>query len=62
MAKAIYGHVGIANPYSEEIVRLRRHVADLEAEVMRLNVENDRLRELAVHDIEWAIQAELIEH
>ncbi len=44
MAKALIGYVGGPTPDQvRETARLRRRVADLEAEVLRLKVENDGL-------------------
>ena len=44
MAKALIGYVGGPTPDQvRESARLRRRVADLEAEVLRLKVENDGL-------------------
>jgi hypothetical protein len=45
MAKALYGHVGMApdRRLLDEVTRLRSRVQDLEFEVTRLRAENDRL-------------------
>lgn len=45
MAKALFGHVGVApdKRMLDEVTRLRAQVRDLEIEVMRLRAENDRL-------------------
>jgi hypothetical protein len=44
MAKAILGHVGGPDPrLLAEVARLRRRVAELEAEVLRLTEENQAL-------------------
>lgn len=44
MAKALLGHVGGPDPrLVTEVRRLRRRVHDLEAEVLRLQAENDSL-------------------
>jgi hypothetical protein len=44
MAKALLGHVGGPDPrLVTEVMRLRRRVNDLEAEVLRLQAENDTL-------------------
>jgi hypothetical protein len=44
MAKALLGHVGGPDPrLVTEVTRLRRRVHDLEAEVLRLQAENDTL-------------------
>jgi len=44
MAKALIGYLGGPTPDQlRETARLRRRIADLESEVMRLKVENDGL-------------------
>ena len=44
MAKAILGHVGGPDPrLLSEVARLRRRVAELQAEVDRLTAENQAL-------------------
>lgn len=45
MAKALYGHVGVARDrrITDEVTRLRATVRALEFEVARLRAENDRL-------------------
>lgn len=44
MAKALLGYVGTSDPQRDyELVRLRRRVGDLEAEILRLKSENDAL-------------------
>ncbi|PZF83265.1 hypothetical protein [Jiangella anatolica] len=49
MAKALLGYVGGTDPrLATEVQRLRRRVTDLEAQVLRLQVENDHLAEAAV--------------
>lgn len=49
MAKALLGYVGGTDPrIATEVHRLRRRVTDLEAQVLRLQVENDQLAEAAV--------------
>jgi len=46
MAKALLGYVGGPDPrLVSEVSRLRRRVNDLEAEVHRLQAENDSLSE-----------------
>jgi hypothetical protein len=47
MAKALLGYVGGPDPrLVTEVRRLRRRVVDLEAEVLRLQAENDSLLEM----------------
>ncbi len=44
MAKALFGHVGGADPRMiSEMRRLQQRVRDLEAELMRLQEKNDAL-------------------
>ncbi len=43
MAKALLGHLGSISARDAEVLRLRRRVSDLEALVLRLQSENDRL-------------------
>ncbi|GGK28245.1 hypothetical protein GCM10010124_21130 [Pilimelia terevasa] len=45
MAKALYGHVGVARDrrITDEVTRLRATVRALEFEIARLRAENDRL-------------------
>jgi len=44
MAKALYGHIGGPSAeHAHEVAVLRRRVADLENEVLRLKAENDGL-------------------
>ena len=50
MAKALFGHVGGADPRMvSEMRRLQQRVRDLEAELMRLQDENDALAAEAAH-------------
>ena len=47
MAKALLGYVGGPDPrLVTEVRRLQRRVLDLEAEVLRLQAENDSLSEM----------------
>ena len=47
MAKALLGYVGGPDPrLVTEVRRLQRRVIDLEAEVLRLQAENDSLLEM----------------
>ena len=54
MAKALFGHVGLAPDLrtSTELRRLRQQVRDLEAEVARLRAANDALAAHATVDDE----------
>jgi len=50
MAKALLGHVGGPDPrVISEMRRLQQRVRDLEAELMRLQDENDALAAEAAH-------------
>jgi hypothetical protein len=52
MAKAILGHVGGPDPRMvSEMRRLQQRVRDLEAELVRLQEENDALAAEAGHDL-----------
>jgi hypothetical protein len=52
MAKAILGHVGGPDPRMvAEMRRLQQRVRDLEAELARLQEENDALASEAGHDL-----------
>jgi len=51
MAKALFGHVGGADPRMvSEMRRLQQRVRDLEAELVRLQEENDALAVEAAHE------------
>lgn len=51
MAKALLGHVGGYDPVMlAEVRRLQRRVEDLEAQVLRLQAENDTLVASVHHD------------
>jgi len=52
MAKALFGHVGVApdRRLLDEVTRLRARVKALEFEVARLRAENDRLAAAAGAD------------
>jgi hypothetical protein len=62
MAKALVGHLGGPTPAQlHQTALLKRRIADLEAEVLRLKVENDGLL-TALHDqVEAVTPADLIE-
>jgi len=52
MAKALFGHVGGPDPRMvSEMRRLQRRVRDLEAELARLQQENDVLAAEVHHDL-----------
>jgi hypothetical protein len=51
MAKALFGHVGGPDPRMlSEMRRLQQRVRDLEAELVRLQDQNDALAALADHE------------
>jgi len=51
MAKALFGHVGGPDPRMlSEMRRLQQRVRDLEAELTRLQVQNDALAQEAAHE------------
>ncbi|HLJ98379.1 MAG TPA: hypothetical protein VKU39_00570 [Streptosporangiaceae bacterium] len=51
MAKALFGHVGGPDPRMvSEMRRLQQRVRDLEAELVRLQEENDALAAEASHE------------
>jgi hypothetical protein len=51
MAKALFGHVGVSDPRMvSEMRRLQQRVRDLEAELTRLQEENDALALEAAHE------------
>ena len=53
MAKALLGHVGGPDPRMvSEMRRLQRRVRDLEAELVRLQSENDALATVDDRDVE----------
>ncbi len=53
MAKALFGHVGGPDPRMiSEMRRLQQRVRDLEAELVRLQEENDALALEAAHEQE----------
>jgi hypothetical protein len=50
MAKALFGHVGGPDPRMvSEMRRLQQRVRDLEAELVRLQEQNDSLMDEATH-------------
>ena len=51
MAKALFGHVGGPDPRMvSEMRRLQQRVRDLEAELVRLQEQNDALTDEAAHE------------
>jgi predicted nucleic acid-binding Zn-ribbon protein len=51
MAKALFGHVGGPDPRMvSEMRRLQQRVRDLEAELVRLQEENEALADEASHE------------
>lgn len=62
MAKALIGYVGGPTPDQiHETARLRRRVADLEAEVLRLKVENDGLLKTLSERVDQVTAGDLLE-
>ncbi|RYJ03443.1 MAG: hypothetical protein EON52_17860 [Actinomycetales bacterium] len=62
MAKALIGYVGGPTPDQiHETARLRRRVADLEAEVLRLKIENDGLLKTLSERVDQVTAGALLE-
>ena len=61
MAKAIVGFIGPAPAQSREGAVLRRRVADLEAEVLRLKIENDGLLKALREQVKHVTAGDLLE-
>lgn len=62
MAKALIGYVG--GPTSDQVretAQMRRRIADLEAEVLRLKIENDGLLAAVREHIEPVTAGDLLE-
>ncbi len=58
MAKALLGHVGLTDPRATaELRRLQQRVRDLEAELLRLQAENDALTATVRHEDLLALTA-----
>lgn len=62
MAKALVGYLGGPSiDQQNEITRLRRRVADLEAQVLRLSTENDGLLRTLSERVDDVTARELLE-
>lgn len=62
MAKALYGFAGGPTvDQLRETARLRQRIADLEAEVLRLKIENDGLIHAMADQVEHVTAGELFE-
>ncbi len=62
MAKAIVGFIGGPTPaQTRDTAMLRRRVADLEAEVLRLKVENDGLLKALREQVDQVTAGDLLE-
>lgn len=63
MAKALIGFVGgpMASDQVRETAQMRRRIADLEAEVLRLKIENDGLLDAVREHIEPVTAGDLLE-
>lgn len=58
MAKALYGYVGGATPVQmHENAKLRQRISDLEAEILRLKIENDGLLKTLSETVEHELSA-----
>lgn len=62
MAKALIGHLGAPSIADlQQTAALRRRIADLEAEVLRLKTENDGLLAALSERVEHVSTADLLE-
>ena len=64
MAKALMGFVGgpTAPDQARHVAQMRRRIADLEAEVLRLKIENDGLLAAVREHLEPVTAGDLLEH
>jgi hypothetical protein len=63
MAKALVGFIG--GPTSSQLrdtALMRRRIADLEAEILRLKVENDGLLQALREQVDHVTASDLVEH
>ncbi|MCW2800008.1 MAG: hypothetical protein JWQ70_1480 [Aeromicrobium sp.] len=63
MAKALIGFIG--GPTSSQLrdtAQMRRRIADLEAEILRLKVENDGLLQTLRERVDHVTASDLVEH
>lgn len=62
MAKALVGYLGGPTPAQlQQTASLKRRIADLEAEVLRLKVENDGLLTALHQQVDSVTPADLLE-
>ncbi len=62
MAKALIGFVGGPTTHqARDVARMRRRIADLEAEVLRLKIENDGLLEAVRQHLEPVTASDLLD-
>ncbi len=62
MAKALIGHLGGPTPAQlHQTALLKRRIVDLEAEVLRLKIENDGLLAALHQQVESVTPADLLE-
>lgn len=62
MAKALYGHIGGPSvDQLRETAQLRRRIADLEAEILRLTTENEGLLKTLSERVDEVTAGDLFE-